>query len=356
MEPFHYRSMSAQLAEHLRNCLLRGMWQGEMPGTPALAKQLGVDERAITSAFSQLEMEGLLASQGAGRRRKITLPHNFSPPALRVHILPYEQRDRHLFYLVELQHQLIEMGHVVNYAPESLQDIGMDLKRLTRLVAKTQTDAWIVFAASRDILEWFSQQPTPAFALAGRRRNIPMAGSGPDKIPALREAVRSLTALGHRRIVLLTREERRKPGPAYFERTFLEELNAHGIHTGDYNLPNWANNTEDFHRCLDALFRHTPPTALLIDEYEPFIATQLHLAQHGILAPRDVSLVCTDPSPAFEWCRPSPAHIHWDADPMVRRVVSWASHVARGQIDCRQTSSPSRFIAGGTIGPAPQKK
>jgi DNA-binding LacI/PurR family transcriptional regulator len=56
-------------------------------------------------------------------------------------------------------------------------------------------------SGSRDPPLWFSQQSIPTFALAGRRRGIEIASTGPDKVPALRTAVRRLVELGHKRIV-----------------------------------------------------------------------------------------------------------------------------------------------------------
>jgi DNA-binding LacI/PurR family transcriptional regulator len=343
-----------QVAAYLRAELLRGTWQGEMPGAPTLAVELNVDHRIIIAAFGLLEMEGLLESQGAGRRRRIKQPEGYSPPALRVRILCYEDSDRQQFYVVDLLHRLMEMGHVAGIAPKTLQELGMDLTRVTRLVDKTNADAWVVFAGSREILEWFAKQPKPACAFAGRRRGIPIAGIGPDKAPALKIAMRRLVALGHRRIVMLAREERRKPNPGFFERVFLEELETHGIRTGSYNLPDWKDNVNEFHRCLDSLFRHTPPTALLIDAMPLFVAAQQHLAQLGILAPRDVSMICMDPDPAFAWCRPSVAHIHWDTAPLVRRITNWADNVARGKDDRRQSFTKAELVEGGTMGPAPK--
>jgi DNA-binding LacI/PurR family transcriptional regulator len=162
-----------------------------------------------------------------------------------------------------------------------------------------------------------------------------------------------LIALGHRRIVLLSREVRRKPIPGLFEREFLAELESHGIRTGPYNLPDWDNNMDDFHRCIDSLIRHTPPTALIVDEMLLFIAAQQHLAQCGFLVPRDISMVCTDPDPAFAWCKPSVAHIYWNPDQIIRRIVLWANHIARGIDDRRQNFVTATFVEGGTVGPAP---
>jgi len=344
-----------QLAAHFREQILRGIWRCEMPGAPALAVELGVDHRMVIAAFRLLEKQGLLAPQGAGRRRKVMLPENFSPPALRVCILHYEDADTQQYYMVDLLHRLLKTGHAAGLAGKCLLELGMNVKRVARLVENTEADAWIILAASREILEWFAQQPKPAFAFAGRRNGIPIAGIGPDKVPAMRSAARHLHALGHRRIVMLAREERRKPGPGFMERAFLEELESLGIRTGPYNLPDWEDDMDDFHRCLDSLFRHTPPTALLIDEMPLFIAAQQHLAQLGILAPRDVSLICHDPDRAFSWCRPSVAHIHWDSDPLVQRMARWADNVARGEDDRRQSFTKAEFVQGGTIGPAPER-
>jgi DNA-binding LacI/PurR family transcriptional regulator len=188
-------------------------------------------------------------------------------------------------------------------------------------------------------------------ALFGRRNRIAMASVGPDKSPAYREVVQRLVELGHRRIVLLSRQERRKPAPGLLENSFLEELGMLEIPTGPYNLPDWEESRAGLLRCLDSLLQATPPTALLIDEPALFTAAQQHLARRGILAPEDISLVCTDHSPTFDWCEPSIAHISWDERPVMRRVVCWANNVSRGRRDFRKTFTESEFIPGGTIGP-----
>jgi len=354
MATFKVLTPHQQLALHLREQILRGVWSGEMPGTPTLSEELRVDHRTMIAAFRLLENEGLLKQQGVGRRRKIVLREDHTPPALRVSILLYDKDDVKQFYIVDLQHQLMQVGHIAGFAAKSMRELGNDTKRVIRFAEKTQTDAWVVFSGTREVLDWFAQQPKPALALAGRRREIQIAGSGPDKAPAMRASLRRLVALGHRRIVMLTREGRRKPSPGLFEREFLKELATHGILTGSYNLPDWKDNMEDFYRCLDSLFRHTPPTALLIDEMPLFIAAQQHLAQNGILAPRDVSLVCSDPDPAFAWCKPSVAHIHWEPSPVINRIIRWADNVARGKVDRRQNFTKAEFVEGGTIGPAPE--
>jgi DNA-binding LacI/PurR family transcriptional regulator len=180
-----------------------------------------------------------------------------------------------------------------------------------------------------------------------------IAGAAARKIPAMVESLRRLVELGHRRIVMLVREERLRPQPAVYEQAFLDELGALGIEAGSYNLPLWGNSPEGLHRCLDSLFRHTPPSALIISEPKLFIAAREHLAQRGIVAPRDVSMICDDPDIAFSWCDPSVAHYAWGFAPLARRIQHWVDNVARGRDDRQQSFTKAEFIEGGTIGPVP---
>jgi DNA-binding LacI/PurR family transcriptional regulator len=268
-------------------------------------------------------------------------------------ILAYEPSDRKTGYLVELLHRLQAAGHVAGLATKTMRELGMNLTRIARFVEKTEADAWVVVTGSREVLEWFAARPVPAFALFGRSMQVGMASTAPKKSHALFELVDRLVALRHRRIVMLVREERRKPGPGFLERLFLDHLEAHRIPTRAYNLPDWGDTPEEFERMLDSLYRLTPPTALILDEPALFFAATQHLAGVGIAAASGVSMACCDWDPAFEWCRPSVAHIAWDSDPVVNRVVNWANHVSHGKEDWRKTWCKARFVDGGTIGPAP---
>jgi DNA-binding transcriptional regulator YhcF (GntR family) len=352
--PFQLRTYAEQVAEHLRSEILSGRWAGELPGEDRLGAELNVNHTTVGTAIRQLEREGLLVNRGAGRPRGIRMPKNAAAPSLRIAMLLYEGIDRKLDYMVDLQHRLIEAGHVPTIPSKALVDLKMDAKRVAGLVGKTRADAWVIQSGSTEVLEWFSRQGAPAFAFAGRRRGVKIAGSGPDKLPAARIAVRRLFELGHRRIVMLAREERRKPIPGQMERSFIQELQSLGIPTGPYNLPDWDDTADGLYRLLGSLFCHTPPTALIIDEVPLYLAVEIHLARLGLLAPESVSLLCLDPSPVFRWHRPSVAHISWDSRPVINQIVKWADQVARGRDDRRQTFTKAEFVEGGSFGPVPR--
>ncbi|BCX48443.1 hypothetical protein HAHE_23510 [Haloferula helveola] len=352
MSQIRLQSAAEQVASHLRGELLRRRWRDTVPGIHPLAAELGVNHKTVKSALELLEKEGLLVPQGPGRKRRIDMLRGHSSHVLRIAILAGDAGAKRLDYMMSLQHELVDAGIQAHFASGSLDEFGMDLKKVRKLVENTEADAWIINAGSRDVLEWFSSRSQPAFALFGRRRGLPIPAVGPDKPTATAEMTRRLIELGHRRIVVLCRRSRRLPQPGASEQAFLGELEAHGIETSAYNLPDWEETPEGLHRCLKSLFRITPPTAVIVDEPPFFIGALQFCGSHNIRVPEDVSLVATDPDPSFAWCRPSVAHIGWDSRPWIRRAVRWAANVSRGKPDVRQTVTKSGFVEGGTLGPA----
>lgn len=280
------------------------------------------------------------------------LPDGVAPRALRLSFLTFSDEEKGDTALLDLIHRLRAAGHVAGFADQSLASLSGNPRRLERCVRTAAADAWVVQGGSHDVLGWFAKNGGPTFAMYGRMRGLPIAGVKPDKITAQTVAIRRLVELGHRRIVQIVSPERVTPAPGLLERSFLKELNAFGIPTGPYNLAVWDGTKQGFYERLDALFRHTPPTALLLPAYPMFLATQNHLARRGILAPEHVSLICHDPASSFAFLEPSPAHIHWSFDDQCRRVLRWIDNIANGTDDRRQTFTKATFVEGGTIGPA----
>lgn len=347
-------SAAEQVAERLRNELVRGRWSGTLPGIHRLSAELGLPRKPVERALLLLEQQGLLVPQGAGRRRQIVIPKDSRSPSVAVKILHFDELDRTLNNTIDLQHRLMEEGHAVSFTPKSLKEMGMDVKRVARVVRDTKADAWVIRGGSREVLEYFANQAMPAFAIFGDWYGVRIAGIGPQKLSALQSMVGRLVALGHRRIVMMLGENHLKPQPNTLARTFLDELKLHGIPASvSYNLPEWEDSGEGFRSRIDSLFHATPPSALILDEAYQFNAAQLHLARRGLLAPKHVSLVCLDPD-EYGWAHPSIAHIRWDPQQVVRRVVRWAENVARGKDDRRQTLIKAEFVEGGSIGPAPR--
>lgn len=350
------RSHVEQVTEYLRNEIRRGRWGELMPGGFALKDQLGTSHSTVELALKELENEGLLLAQGTGKSRRIVKQKNMPGGILRVAIFLYEPGDRKVDYQLELMHRLREAGHTPFFTSKSLVELDMNPKKVANFVGKNKADAWIVVAGSRPVLEWFAAQPFPTFGFFGRIASSSLASTGPKKTPAIQTAVQRLVALGHRRIVFITRAERRKPIPGLVEKAFIAELEAQGITTGPFNLPDWQETRAGYTQALDSLFQNTPPTALLISTSLLTVATLQYFSKRGIQTPRDVSLISTDPDPIYDMCDPMISHISYDSGPWLRHILRWVNNIARGKDDHTKTTSIAKFVEGGTIGPVPRKK
>jgi DNA-binding LacI/PurR family transcriptional regulator len=348
-----FNTVTEQVAQALRDGVREGRWQDTMPGRNRLAVELGVNHKTVKSALAILEREGLLEARGPGRGRGIVHDSPSPPVSRRFVILVYEKSEFHTDYLMEILQRLQAAGHWAGFATKTLRDLGMNANRVSRYAEKVEADAWVVQAGTRDVLEWFASRPAPAFAIFGRSSMVSLPRSLPSKKDAFRELLDRLVGLGHRRIVMLSREDRRKPTPGGFELEYLARLEFHGIRTGTYNLPDWGNDPDSLSRSLDSLFRHTAPTALIVDDNLIFPAVVQHLARLGLSAPKHVSLACTDSAPEFEWYRPSVTHITWNRGALANHVVSWAKRVRLGKKDRRQNLIRATLVAGGTIGSVP---
>lgn len=348
---FVSKTTTVQVADHLRRDLFQGRWKFLLPGRDQLASELGVNHKTIEAALRQLEKEGVVVNPSKGSRRRISTFLVQKPVSLRIAVLLSEMADRNVDYIVDIRHRLRLAGHAPFEVEKSMVDLAMNPRRIAGLASRTPADAWIIVAGSRDVLEVFSQSPAPAFALFGPMREIAIAGAAPHKTPALIEATRTLLDQGHRRLALLVRPRRRLPAPGLPEQAYSEELKSRGIKPSRYHLPDWDETPESFHAMLQAMFRVTPPTALIVDEAALFVAVMQFCITRRIRVPEDLSLVCTDDDIVFSWCHRSIAHIAWDRHPVVRRLLQWADNVSRGKTDLRQTFNPARFAPGGTIGP-----
>ena len=362
MKELRRLTIADQSAAHLRERLLAGQWGGKLPGVIPLAVELQVSQAAVRVALRQLEAEGLLVAGGLGRcRRVVDSGKAGGRQSLRVGVLlhdplrtarpPKAPQVNIDPVTIEIKHALEAAGHVVFFARKSQVDLHHDLRSIIRLIGETPAEAWIVLAGSREVLEWFSGYSVPCIALYGRSGDLPLARTGPDKVPAYLAATRRLIELGHRRIVLVTCRPRRKPTPGSVERAFLAELAAHGILTSEYNLPDWEETPAGFADLLATLFRHTPPTALIIEETARYVAAAQFCARHHLDVPGQVSLICTDYDASLAWCHPSVAHMIWETAPIVRRVVRWVTALRGDRADRRTINFPAEFVDGGSIGP-----
>ncbi len=353
MKPLRVFTATEQVATYLREQIIARTWVETMPGTAKLAGELGVGMRTVSDALDQLEKEGLLVNQGRRKKRKIVVPDQLVSHGLQIAILLFDPGGRENRICTNLLLKLADAGYQATFCNKTLYDLGMDVVKVRRYVKTVPADAWIVFSASGEILEWFSKQPTPAFAIGGQYPGTEIAATAVNSTKATKVMLRHLIALGHRRIVFLTLENRRKPKLAVLEQCFIDELEAHGIATGPYNLPDWSYDAEGLHQCLDTLFKVTPPTAIYCMQASIYHSVKQYLSEKEIATPGDVSLICSHADLGFALCRPRVAHLTWDTRKLHRATIKWVNKVARGNDDKRKIEIQADFVEGGTIAPPP---
>ncbi len=349
-------TITEQVTQLLRAGIRSGRWRGALPGKIVLARDLGVSPMTVTRALDSLEEAGVLEPALAGRRRKILTSLKETTKHFRVGIFPFSNLSRSSALLLEIQNILAQHQFAVVPAKKSLVACRMEINLIADVVSNTDCDAWVVHAAPVRVLEWFAKQGKPVFGFFGEPKGLAVAGTGPDRLQAISEAVNTLTALNHHRIVLIDYTYHGDPVEQKCAHDFLSSLRAHGIATGPYNHPDWSLSAEGLQRCITRLFAHTPPTALIVETPLLFHSLLSLLAQRRICVPRDVSMVCMDYDRTFEMFTPSVAHMKWDFTNSAKALNRWLGSLECGTVKRTQSFPKARFITGGTIGPARRER
>jgi DNA-binding LacI/PurR family transcriptional regulator len=355
LRTIHKLTVAELTAEHMREDIRSGRRLGELPGVLLLARAYDVSKEAMRAALHILEAEGLVSPGRAGAHRTVLGSASSPQRAKRVAIfpaVPFTEESRVMSDLLRnVERDLTAAGHTVTFTAKSQQELRFNPVRIAKLVAGTPADAWVVAPPPREVLEFFAAQPVPAIIIGSGCMDVSIAGVYTDVAPSYREVTRRLIALGHRRIVMICPRMRRLPVPGPAVRAFIEELAAHGIKAGKFNVPDYEPTVAGMHALLESLFSTTPPTALLVELPNWATRVFVFLAQRGLTVPGDVSLFFPYSSASQQLCDPPVAHVHWDDRLLVRRIVRWVRAVARGRADREAVAVPATLKPGGTIGP-----
>lgn len=351
-------SLVDQIAAHLRESFQSGRLVGQLPGVEQLMEELVVSKRIVRSALKVLEEEGLIENCGAGRRRKIVAERNNKPirRSFRIGIMLYkpleDEEANSIRVLLGIRRAIESAGHVCVFSDRDLTHLNDNLTRISRYVKTVNADAWIVISGSRIVLEWFAAQAYPVYAYGGRFQNFPVACSSTTVASAIESVVNTLLNLNHRRIVMLVPTVLRKPSPVPSFEKYLSLLEARGIAVTDFHLPHFEETIEGLENCLDALFRITPPTALLLESANYYTAACSFLTRRGLRVPRDVSVICMKMDPALKFCVPAVDCFSRPVNRHVANIARWVDGVVNGRADKRQEVFEAVYVPGGTVGPA----
>jgi DNA-binding LacI/PurR family transcriptional regulator len=259
------------------------------------------------------------------------------------------QRD-----LFQIRHGIEVSGNVCVFTRKTQAELRDDPTRIARLVQETRASAWLLVSASLAVVKWFEAQSFPVLAWGGRVAGTSISSCAVDIAPALRQAIRELGRLGHKRVVMIGPAMWRHPclGTG-FVRAFLDELSALGVRWSEYNLPDWEETPEGLKNLLESLFRVTPPQALIVDHASRLPAILGILARRGLRVPKDISLACIHQDASLSWCDPPIAHMCYDDTLPIRYILKWVQMTVTGKVERKHFNFPAEFDPAGSIGLVP---
>lgn len=221
---------------------------------------------------------------------------------------------------------------------------------LEEISGQRRASLWLLCSVAKEIQAWFERRGRPALILGSRHAGIHLPDLDADYQAVCRHAAQTLLRFGHRRIVLLTVDSG-LAGDLASEKGFQEAFSRITESAAKGRIVHHKGNAARLGRLLAHLFGGAKPPTAMIVTYPCYMMTVMgYLARMGIKIPQDVSLICRDHDPFFEFLVPSPSCYHLDFDRFARRAAQLAIQIEQGySLPAAPMRILPQFIPGETI-------
>jgi DNA-binding LacI/PurR family transcriptional regulator len=354
--PPTYQSISAQVANIIRDELNAGTWKAALPGERQLSERLGVSRKTIRKALAMLRAEGVIRTersrasspvQRAGQTRRK------SGPVTRAALLLPEPIEGARPFTVLWVNHLMTLLHHAGMELEVMAGwkyFGQNAAQsLQKLVATHPGRCWLLARSHRPLQEWFAASGAPALVAGSTHEGVELPCVDIDHHALCRHAALAFIREGHQRLALFL-EKAGHGGDLASERGFRDGM-AEFKNTGAPLICRPAKGAASIVRELRRVLAMQPaPTGFLLSNSFSYLTVLSYLASQGLRVPRDVSLISRDEEPFLPYLHPAPTR--YAAPPAkfatalyqaIKRVIEQG---APRRFDVRIMPD---FIKGGTV-------
>jgi DNA-binding transcriptional regulator YhcF (GntR family) len=354
---------AARLADLLRAELEGGRWPGRLPGTRLLASESGVSQPVAAEALRLLARQGLVVR--SGDRKAYTNARD--APALAVGSRSKQPLRRAVILThVELGNLPYSTRLVIEQTRSLLVKRGWELEIITFdfLHAKRPRRAWdhlvpmdpaiplVAVFGRQAIGEWSLKRGLRMAFLGGLRGDLPLPMIAVKSSLLAEEAIRRLTELGHRRIIMPLCD--RPPSFAASMKDAMEKgLRGAGVrYVPSYHTPESPyQQPEVVWRMMEACFRRSVPTALVILDWKEFVTISCLLAERGLRVPHDVSVVLLNESMEADWFVPKITCFRFPTLRLAKALAAWVEGKLADETQC--VMGADFDDEGGSLAPPP---
>lgn len=335
------RNLAEAVAAKLRTQLAEKSETEFLPGVRVLSKHFGVSVPIICQTLHILGNEGVLERGGDRKRWRLVKgkPDSGGEPSPARARNVIEPRSKKVIFLAavplgqeshssvrifaSLLDRLADSGWDLVYRVEPFMDAKKPRRSWDELLDSTKPDAMIIYGGTPVIADWAAGKSFRCLFLGGNcgTSGLPMIAMKTSRM--MTDAVTRLFASGHRRILFPLCGRL----PAFVDRCREAALALNSRSAGDDAKVTVAESGYSGPEVIRDLLRRqwavSPPDALILLDWQEFIAAIGFFNEAGIRIPRDLSVVMLSENTSMDWHLPTITHYHIPTNHFSKRITKW---------------------------------